>query len=340
MENFDSNQTFESAAFSKRDPRDERIRKQAEAVKPAAIDVATGALAILALLPDAFIRSQKRELARVMRTEKDGKSPRVVALKRSIDEVGTLGETAKYGLARFQRLSTQSDKDAQVFEGFVSDAELRPLAGLRVQVSAAQASGAQASGGEPLSAITAEDGYFVIPLSASRYTRGTPMAGGLGEAMSRVFAAPEKVDAKNAKVKAEAAAAAAAAAPTQRSGRVVIYDTNGKPLHEDPQPLSLGANRLYREYVIGGSANGTPDKGDAFESSSAGTANASRPLRATPRTAHPAPTKRASAASDPAASAGRASDPNAGEAGTNAGTNAAKAPRSSTIRTTPTKKKP
>lgn len=258
---FDSNNAFERDAFSKRDPRDERIRAQVEAVKPAAIDAATQALAVLALLPDAFIRSQKRELARVMRTDKDEKSPRVAALKQSIEQAGTLAETSQRGLARVARLSTEPDQDTPVFQGFVSDAELRPMAGVRVQVS-----DSQTTDGKPSSAVTAGDGYFCIPLSGDRNTRGTATAGGLAEALNRAFATPAKVDAKNAKVKAEAAAAAAAT-PQQRTGRVEIFDAGGKLLHEDPLPLPLDAGGLYREYMIGGTLDSKPGKGGAFGSS-------------------------------------------------------------------------
>lgn len=320
---FDSNNAFERAAFSKRDPRDERIRAQAEAVKPAALDAAGEVLAVLALLPDAFIRSQKRELSRLMRTEEDEQNPRIAGLRRSIEQVETLGETARHGQARIERLSNMLDNDKHVFQGFVSDAELRPLPGVRVQVG-----DAEATGGKTLGAVTAADGYFAIPLSGKGNERGAPMTEGLSDVLNRAFAAPGKVDAKNARVKAEAAAAAAS---QQRIVRVEIFDAAGKSLHEDPQPLPLGAGGIYREYVIGGTMDDDPGKKGTF-----GSAAPSGPAPTPARTDKKTPVKTAGIAGDSATSANRA--PDAGAGGRKA--SGQKSTGASATRTTSTKKKP
>lgn len=317
---FDSNNAFERAAFTKRDPRDERIRAQAEAVKPAALDAAGEVLAVLALLPDAFIRSQKRELARVMRTEKDEKNPRVAGLRRSIEQVEILGETARHGQSRIERLSTMLDNDKHVFQGFVSDAELRPLPGVRVQVS-----DAEATGGKTLSAVTAGDGYFAIALSAKGNERGTPMTEGLADVLNRAFAAPGKADAKNARVKAEAAAAAAS---QQRKARVEIFDAAGKSLHKDPQPLPLGAGGIYREYVVGGTMEGGSGRNETF-----GSAGSSKPAP-TPARAD----KKTSAKAAGAAAISASRTPDAGAGGRKASGH--KPTGASAARTTSTKKKP
>jgi hypothetical protein len=238
--------------FDKRDPREDTIRRPAEEAQERIASIGVDTLALLGALPRAFARSQQRELKRLLSTGKDDKDPRVIALRTSLERTGVLLETAAIGQARIDRMLEPADRSVVTFSGFVSDENLHPLAGHRVQVSEAQ--------GASLSAVTDAQGFFSIVIGKNSNAVLRRDAGLVGAMLGA------KADPKNEAVKAEAAKAEAAraaaqpgatAAPVERVGRVEIFDTTGKQVHDDPQPLPLyGNTNLYREYVIGSDTGG------------------------------------------------------------------------------------
>lgn len=241
---------YTTGGFDKRDPRDELIRQPADEAEDKIKATAIGALTLLGALPRAFARSQERELKRLLMSGKDENDPRVVALKTALERAAVLQETATLGMTRIERFIAPTDRAVISFSGFVSDAELRPLSGFRVQVSEPQA--------ETLSAVTDAKGYFSIVIGKNT-SFNLRREAGLVAAMLGA-----KADPKNAGVRAEAAAAAAAAAaataaaeaagatavPLARLAKVEIFDPTGKPVHEDPHPLPLDQGNKYREYLL------------------------------------------------------------------------------------------
>lgn len=233
--------------YDKSDPREDLIVKPMDAAQDKIKATGFETLALLAALPQALVRAQERELKRLAASGKDENDPQVIALKAALERAAVLRETATRGQARLDRLVAPVDRSLTIFTGFVSDNQLRPLSGLRVQVSEPQAA--------PLSAVTDDQGYFSIVLG-----KNSRAFSGVRRDTSGMLAAilGAKADLKNATVKAEAAAAAAAAAaeagatvaPAARAGKVEIFDAAGKLLHEDPYPLSLDQGNQYREYLL------------------------------------------------------------------------------------------
>lgn len=233
----------------KRDPREQIADEQIRATLPLALETAGDVLGVLALLPQAFARAQRDELARLERSDRDPKqSPRIDGLRASIARADTLRTTSTHGEARFARFVAALDETSQILHGFVSDRALQPLAAHRVEVSIEDPTGKKP---QTLAATTAEDGYFRIVLRekgiADASTRDRVSA-----ALGRMMGA--KVDAKNATFKAAAAAEAAA---NSRLGRICVKSARGEVLYEDPVVVELDTGDVYREYVVGATGKDT-----------------------------------------------------------------------------------
>lgn len=231
-----------ASAASSRDPRDAVFARELDAVAEPVIEAALAAFEVLKLLPRAFVDSQQRELKRVEESESEDKeSARVQRLRESIAQAQVLGETSELGLARVERGLALREDPAQLVHGFVSDAQLRPLAKLRVVLEDGK--------DKPRTASTDADGYFRIVIG----DRGPTLdVARLAAQLARGTAT--KTDAKNAGVKAAAAATATAPTGTDPnagpSARLTIFDPNGTLLHTDVDAIALDAGNVYREYVI------------------------------------------------------------------------------------------
>jgi hypothetical protein len=271
------------------------------AARQDAVSSALELFSVLSALPGAFMDSQERELARLERAGKEP-SPRIDALKASIEQARELRGTADLGQARIARALVAAASPDDLVHGFVSDASLAPMPGLTVRLTARSD---KDSDGKSLSTTTDQDGYFSIGLGASRNRDGKPTSATpikLSERMADLLASV------NAKTKADTAGAtttAAADTGSQRLARIDVLDAAGALLHRDPIPLVLNEGSAYREYVI---VDGEPVKGDDVrnfirEKSSADAAarNASTADNTAPDAkAAPAPAKR-TAESRPAA---------------------------------------
>lgn len=236
---------------SRRDPRERMIGADREALREPALAAALGALSVLRLLPEAFAQAQRRELERVRRSDPDGKqSPRIEALQAAIVRADALRETGHAGDTRLERLLKTADDERALFHGFVSDAELRPIARARVQLI--DASGKSST---QLRAETDADGYFRIVLADSDPLSGSSGSGSLfGKRAAR-----QKTDPKNAKVDVQENPDATA---EEASAQVEIF-VGSTLVHHDPMPVPLAEGSVYREYAVGdGAAVSQPRSGN------------------------------------------------------------------------------
>jgi len=233
----------------KRDPREQIADEQIRATLPEALTTAGDVLGVLSLLPQAFSRAQRDELARLERSDREPKqSPRIAGLRASIARADTLRTTSTHGEARFSRFVAALDETSQILHGFVSDRALNPLAGHRVEVSVENPNGEKS---QTLAATTAEDGYFRIVLNEKGIVDGSTRDR-VSATVSRILGG--KIDAKNAAFKATAAAEAAA---NSRLGKLVVKSPRGEVLYEDPVPAELDTGDVYREYVVGATGKDT-----------------------------------------------------------------------------------
>jgi len=188
---------------------------------------------LLAVLPAAFVDSQRRELARVQR-EQLPNDPRVAAIQISIDQARELQATARSGAARVERTVAAMSSTDEVFHGFVSGPDLAPAKGLTIRLT-------DPTGGKRLSATTADDGYFHIVLGKSGEWRG---------------AAGKAARAKSAEADMHDESASNTAGDTgtggEQSGITVEILRRGTQIYTDPEPVVRDGQSLYREYFISG----------------------------------------------------------------------------------------
>jgi pyruvate/2-oxoglutarate dehydrogenase complex dihydrolipoamide acyltransferase (E2) component len=241
------------------------VKAPLDAARQPAIDTALGLLDYKQVLPDAFLASQRRELARLRRYG-DDKDPRVIALQASIERTGTLLDTAEAGRVRIDRVLDVVADDVDVFHGFVSDEELGPREGLVVRVSADKGSASR-------TAKTGADGYFRIELE-QRKTHAEDDAKASKVNLSERM---EELLARSARDTAAAPADATGTRSAYRAiGRVEILDAKGNLLYQDPAPLPLQGGTVYREYLVGPGSPGK-DRGSAFNDRGAFDAEPAQP---------------------------------------------------------------
>jgi hypothetical protein len=222
----------------------EKIRKQfidgpAKAAQQAAFAPALELVELFSLLPDAFAKSQKRELERLKSSAEDN-DPRVAALEASIARAETMISVARRGEMRVQRSLMALAMGEDVFHGFVSDTKLNPLEGLTVQVSLTSDPKSK-----KLSATTEEDGYFRIPLG-KRSGRTNKETEEEAEDLT-----PEKIAELLARQKQDRAGDYQPGGRSDEDSFVQIFKKSHL-LHEDPVAVELGDGSVYREYVISG----------------------------------------------------------------------------------------
>jgi len=188
---------------------------------------------LLNVLPQAFIGSQQRELTRLKR-DGEGNESRIAILEASIDRAEAIQAMAQLGQARAQRSAVAQTSNRDIFHGFVSDANMTPLAGLRVRVIDSRKAGAA-----DLTATTGQDGYFMIALKTK-----TPQESGkvshtsVSRRVIDFFSANDQVRGQNA-----------VAPPPDATGQVEVMQKE-RVLYTDPVPLQLEQGSTYREYVI------------------------------------------------------------------------------------------
>src|SRR5262249_47970805 len=131
------------------------IENPMNAAQQPAVDSVLEIANLLAMLPQAFIASQKRELERMTASSKEkADEPRIADLKASMERAGVVATTAQRGQVRFKKAFTALNDTAILFHGFVSDENLAPLGGLTVRLLDA----AQTRKGQSMEATTDQDG--------------------------------------------------------------------------------------------------------------------------------------------------------------------------------------
>lgn len=220
----------------------ENMQSTIDAARRTAFTAAIDTFKLLADLPGAYLRSQKREMKRLQRIASDD-DPRIRVMHESIRQARTLHTTAQLGQRRVERLLVALADSEALVHGFVSDGQLKPAAGLTIRLSLKEG-GSHRSFQER----TDEAGYFRFRLGTDSrpYKPGSQpteskMSASIAEALARV----------NAKSAAGASARAATAPGAQLAlARLEIFDAADKSLHVDPQPMQIDAGSVYREYVL------------------------------------------------------------------------------------------
>ena len=212
--------------------RQQFIEGQAKAATQSAIGAGLELANLFSVLPGAFVASQQRELDRI-KQQKVPNDPRIASLELSIEQAGVLQVTAQSSSVRVQRaLGAVASGDA-VFHGFVSDAQLAPLAGVTVRVTGVKGAG------RSLSTTTDDEGYFSIPLG--KKSDQWAKSGVKGSRLDRI-----------ASFMASRSAAPDSGAEKSAVGEGAHVEIlkKGKPVYSDPASLAVDRGSVYREYVV------------------------------------------------------------------------------------------
>lgn len=227
--------------------REEFIETPFAAAQQPAISTGLDLLNFMSALPNAFIASEQRELKRLLRTTDDKNDPRIERLKVSIERTSELHTTTMQGKARIDRALASLSTEDNVFHGFVSDADAKPMPKLTVRIFKDRTADGNQKAANSLSGTTDADGYFSILLdkgTAKRKSASTDEASvGLSQRMAELLN-------KDNQEKASANATAAAQDTKQVTVNVEILDANGKQLYLDPFELVLEHGSAYREYIV------------------------------------------------------------------------------------------
>lgn len=196
-----------------------------KAAQQPALDSLLEVANLFAILPQAFIASQKRELERMAASGKGKEDePRIADLKASIERAGVVATTAERGQVRAQKVFAALNDKAVLFQGFVSDDTPAPLVGLTVRLVNA----AQTRKEKPMEATTDKDGYFRIKIG-TKGDQTNPFSG--------LFAGSGGTKKPGSSEQASA------------EGQVEILAKN-QLLYTDPSPVPLDQGGVYREYTI------------------------------------------------------------------------------------------
>lgn len=206
--------------------REQLIDEPMRAARGSAIATGLEFFAFMTTIPDAFIAAQRREAARFAqsRGEKDKK---VATLNAAVDQAERVRDVATAGQARIQRvIEMMGNRGTAAFQGFVSNPNLAPMAGLTVRIVPRDATSTDVG----LSATTGDDGFFRIPLDDERSTVMN---------LRMVALADTSANVEGMKTMGDIAA------------RVEILDAAGAVIYRDPTPLAIsGRGGAYREYVL------------------------------------------------------------------------------------------
>ncbi len=245
----------------------EYIEAPFAAAQQPALSTGLQLLAFISALPEAFITSEKRELKRLAKTADSKNDTRIERLQLSIERAAELHRSASQGKTRIDRAILALSTEDNIFHGFVSDSELKPLAKMTVRISAFRAgdtSGSKET--KSLSASTDADGYFSISLGKEKPITRKPVMSESKVKLSEQMA--ERLASVNAKAKASTTTASGNAAETYTANtievlaQVEILDGNQNIIHKDETPLVMNAGTAYREYLIGDDASGKLQSSD------------------------------------------------------------------------------
>jgi hypothetical protein len=114
--------------------RKEFIETPLAAAQQPAINTGLDLLAFMTALPNAIVASEQRELKRLLRTTDDNNDDRIERLKLSIERTNELHTTVLQGKARIDRVLVSLSTEGNIFHGFVSDADAKPMAKLTVRI--------------------------------------------------------------------------------------------------------------------------------------------------------------------------------------------------------------
>lgn len=259
------------------DPGDRIVQAAVEAARQSAFASSIDTFNLLAALPDAYLRSQKRELKRLSRVAGD-EDVRVATMHESIRHARQLSAIAKLGRRRVDRMQAALSGADLLVHGFISTAELEPAPRLLVRLTIRE-HGKERILTEP----TEDDGYFRFLLGHSirRFGRAASVAnvapGGFAQTVAHVN------DRTGTAAPAEETVAAAAGAQ-RPSARLEILDASGRMLHSDTLPMFVDTDSTYREYVLAdghGIGGDTPrDLRDGINAKDNADANAPAPTNA------------------------------------------------------------
>ena len=228
-----SRNPFRGGAQSFDDVRRRFIEAPLEAARLPAMATALEVASLYEILPDAFMNSRRRELARITAAGGD-QDPRAVRLQNSLDQLEDVKTLAQRSRTRLTRMASVREEE-EVFHGFVSDIDLNPMPRVTVRVS----------GGATTrqTATTDDDGYFRIELGTQR--TGTWTAASRGGDVS------DRITGMFARLRARASKPNASASASNPQGATVEVLQGSTVLHRDPVPLVVGEGRNYREYILG-----------------------------------------------------------------------------------------
>lgn len=234
--------SFSGVFGSSRSPEEVR-RRFFEAPLDASVPSALGSVLelanVLTKLPDVFIASQNKELERVKASAGEN-DPRVAALQVSIEQAAELQTTAQRGQVRVQRAAMAVATGQKVFHGFVSTADLAPVAGVTVRLSERKVAGGKGT------TTTDDDGYFSMALATTDWRASTKSRDlSLSQRINRLFET-RKLETLDT---SEEETTDAEREQQTRESTVQIFRKN-QLLYEDPVPVELDGGTVYREYVI------------------------------------------------------------------------------------------
>jgi hypothetical protein len=192
--------------------REEEAKAAQQRLAAAGLELGNSVFVLLASLPGAVVAAERAELARL--TALDPGHPRMTQIESTVDALMSAAPVATRVAARAARALDVARSRAQGFHGFVTASDGTPLKDAVVRLG--DSPGARAK--------TADDGYFLIPLSGAAKRTGKPVAAA--------------------------------------SAHVTITSRTGQTLYEDPVPVPTTAGFAYREYVVEApESNGRTRKG-------------------------------------------------------------------------------
>jgi hypothetical protein len=235
-----SNRSFLSGDQSAAKIRRDFIDKPLASAKVPLLGTGMELLDLMSILPNAFIASQERELARIREsgTENDD---RTKVLEASIEQARALRTTVQRGEARVQRALGSLSDNSHAFHGFVSDADLNPLGKLTVRLTTRQ------TGKRGLTAVTDDDGYFRIPLSKKKGAGGKELRDqvrdtSFSQRLNNLFT-------QNPLASTVSANATGATSDPGEEAEVEILQKNNV-VYTDPHTVPTDGGSVYREYVV------------------------------------------------------------------------------------------
>ena len=251
----DSGKKSFSGVFGSVQTPEEVRRRFIEAPLDASVPAALGSVLelgkVLTRLPDVFIASQNKELERLKASVGES-DPRIEALQASIDRAKEWRTTAQKGQVRVQRAAVTVASGKKVFHGFVSKADLTPMAGVTVRLSDRKADGVKGA------ATTDNDGYFSMALGPTEFaapdTKRRDLT--LSQRINQLFET-RKLDTSNA---SETATDASKKEQTRVSTVQILRKR--KLLYEDPIPLETDDGTVYREYIVSEDGSSEVDRNE------------------------------------------------------------------------------